>query len=288
MEAVIISKTRMQHAICVGAILADGKGIRLLDINGYNQPFDTKFEIGEIWNLNYAERTAKREPHNEDVLVSASEFKKQRIKNLYRYFVKKLKVKIWQGSSNNLFDGKIRWTNNGSGYISERTGIPEHSVGFFISDTEIKYENKHYIFSDSNHRLAYVGCENPLGIIPKGTLIRVSLARWWKPEDVEMEERCYVQLSGWYLDPSKGKNILIAKWDRSILIEKDYVVGIYFFQPIDNIENLKLGDEIEWLKITEITATKKEGTEVATLNDGRIIYRTEKIVAEKKGDDLPF
>lgn len=48
MEVVIISKTRMQHAICVGAILSNGKGIRLLDRNGYNQPFDTSYEIGEI------------------------------------------------------------------------------------------------------------------------------------------------------------------------------------------------------------------------------------------------
>ena len=34
--------------------------------------------------------------------------------------------------------------------------------------------------------------------IPAGTLIRISLARWWKPDDVDIEHRCYLQLSGWY------------------------------------------------------------------------------------------
>ena len=40
----------------------------------------------------------------------------------------------------------------------------------------------------------------PIKVIPAGTLVRVSLARWWRPEDSEpnFEERCYLQLSGWY------------------------------------------------------------------------------------------
>jgi hypothetical protein len=28
--------------------------------------------------------------------------------------------------------------------------------------------------------------------------MRISLARWWKPDDSELSERCYLQLSGWY------------------------------------------------------------------------------------------
>ena len=44
----------------------------------------------------------------------------------------------------------------------------------------------------------YVGLQPTEDIIPKGTLLRVSLARWWSPNDVEVENRCYLQLSGWY------------------------------------------------------------------------------------------
>lgn len=45
--------------------------------------------------------------------------------------------------------------------------------------------------------IKFVGFQNPLDIIPAGTLIRVFLARWWaSPND--NERRCYLQLSGWY------------------------------------------------------------------------------------------
>ena len=48
--------------------------------------------------------------------------------------------------------------------------------------------------------LKYVGEESPIKVIPAGTLVRLSLARWWRPEKSEpnFEERCYLQLSGWY------------------------------------------------------------------------------------------
>ena len=48
--------------------------------------------------------------------------------------------------------------------------------------------------------LPYVGCAEPLDRIPQGTLLRVSLARWWRPDDSDFELRCYLQLSGWYLN----------------------------------------------------------------------------------------
>ncbi len=197
MEAVIISKTKMNKGCCVGAILSNGEGIRLLDSDGHNQPSNTSYQVGQIWDLTFTYRTEITEPHNEDVLVINSTFKGN-VANLQDYLEKKLKVKIWKGTHNNLFDNKIRWTNNGSGYISVRTGLPEHSVGFYISDTDITFEDNHYVFgSDTSKKIASVTLQTQVDI-PAGTLIRVSLARWWKPEDVDMEERCYVQLSGWY------------------------------------------------------------------------------------------
>ncbi len=56
----------------------------------------------------------------------------------------------------------------------------------------------HHVAGYEDRRLKYVGAERAIPVIPAGTLIRVSLARWWAPEGSEMEERCYVQLSGWY------------------------------------------------------------------------------------------
>jgi hypothetical protein len=47
----------------------------------------------------------------------------------------------------------------------------------------------------------FVGFDEPVDVIPAASLIRLSLARWWKhPEaDEDFELRCYLQLSGWYL-----------------------------------------------------------------------------------------
>lgn len=46
--------------------------------------------------------------------------------------------------------------------------------------------------------IKYVGFAEPINKIPAGTLVRVSLARWWRPTETS-EERCYLQLSGWYV-----------------------------------------------------------------------------------------
>lgn len=44
----------------------------------------------------------------------------------------------------------------------------------------------------------YVGLQD-VEVIPAETLIRLSLANWWVPEDGNVERRCYLQLSGWYI-----------------------------------------------------------------------------------------
>ncbi len=49
-------------------------------------------------------------------------------------------------------------------------------------------------------RFAFVGFQEPLAEIPAGAVVRISLAHWWRPRDhPEEEERCYLQLSGWFL-----------------------------------------------------------------------------------------
>ncbi|MBK6496893.1 MAG: hypothetical protein IPG00_01470 [Saprospiraceae bacterium] len=83
--------------------------------------------------------------------------------------------------------------------------LPENSVGFWISDQDLilDKDNKHYnyptanVFARTKH-FPYVGFEPNVEVIPSGTLMRVSLARWWCPEDSDLPERCYLQLSGWY------------------------------------------------------------------------------------------
>jgi hypothetical protein len=202
MDVIIVSKTHMSNAACVGGVLANGKFVRLLNSDGYNQDSDTDIEVGEVYKISFSERADKTPPHIEDILVHSMAYKFTfgSIDKMVEYLTSKLKVKIWKGSSDILFDGNLQWTSGGSGYISESGGVPNNSVGFWIPDKDLKRndfnEKVRYSYPLRWRNISYVGFQNPIDIIPAGTLVRVSLARWWSPNDDE--ERCYLQLSGWY------------------------------------------------------------------------------------------
>lgn len=207
MEIVIVSKTKMVDHECVGGIATDtGKFIRLLDQDSNNQPIGCDFEIGEIWDIEFNKRHNIHPPHTEDVLITSKSFTQQEVskENLSKWLRENFSDKVWNGNPDVLFDGMIMFTSSGSGYISHGNGVPEFSVGFWISDRDLKRddfkEKVRYSYpSTGNWRsIPYVGKDEPIDIIPAGTLMRVSLARWWSPNDIE--ERCYLQLSGWYLD----------------------------------------------------------------------------------------
>ena len=203
MDVIIVSKTHMSNASCVGGVLANGTFVRLLNENGYNQDIDTPLNIGDVWTIEFVERENKRAPHIEDILVSNMTFKFsfKTIDKMVDYLKEKLNIKIWKGSTDILFDKKIQWTNSGSGYISETGEIPDNSVGFWIPDRDLirkDYKDKvRYSYPIRWRSITFVGFQEPVNIIPAGTLVRVSLARWWSPNDDD-EERCYLQLSGWY------------------------------------------------------------------------------------------
>jgi len=202
MDVIIVSKTHMSSAACVGGVLANGRFVRLLNSDGYNQDSDTELEVGDVYTITFSERTEKTPPHVEDILVHSMEYKFtfSSIDKMVEYLTEKLKVKIWKGSTEVLFDGNIQWTSGGSGYISESGEIPKNSVGFWIPDKDLNRkdfnEKVRYSYPIRWRNISYVGFQNPVDKIPAGTLVRVSLARWWSPN--EDEERCYLQLSGWY------------------------------------------------------------------------------------------
>ena len=202
MDVVIVSKTHMSRSTCVGGILANGRFVRLLDINGFNQDSNTALEVGDVYTITFSERENIRRPHVEDILLTSKTYKFSfsSIERLVYYLTTKLKVKIWKGSTEILFDGHLQWTSGGSGFISESGILPENSVGFWMPDKDLirkDYNDKvRYSYPITWRNISFVGFQNPIDKIPAGTLVRVSLARWWSPN--EDEERCYLQLSGWY------------------------------------------------------------------------------------------
>tara|TARA_R110000868_G_scaffold387738_1_gene656403 strand:- start:64 stop:729 length:666 start_codon:yes stop_codon:yes gene_type:complete len=205
MDVIIVSKTHMSNAACVGGIFVNGRFVRLLDSNGYNQDSETKLEVGDVYTITFSERTEKRLPHVEDILVHSlkHKFTFSSIDKMIEYLTDKLKVKIWRGSTEALFDSHLQWTSGGSGFISESSKTPDSSVGFWIPDKDLNrkdYDGKvKYSYPIRWRNIPFVGFQKPIDRIPKGTLVRVSLARWWTPN--EDEERCYLQLSGWYQLP---------------------------------------------------------------------------------------
>jgi len=55
-EVVIVSKTHMNSAACVGGILKSGRPVRLLDKYGQIQPVDTLLKIGDIYSISYSNK----------------------------------------------------------------------------------------------------------------------------------------------------------------------------------------------------------------------------------------
>jgi len=204
MEILITSKTHKGKAACVGGlIVSNNRFVRLLNPGNWDQYADTDFDIGDIWDISFTNREDVEPPHIEDVIIHTKSFLRK-IGNITR-FIENSGVQIFRGSPNNIFNGLLGWTGSGSGYIGSRDNLPQNSVGFWVSDKNLTLDDdeKHYNYPSANafsraKRFPYVGFEPKVQVIPSGTLMRISLARWWRPEDSDMNERCYLQLSGWY------------------------------------------------------------------------------------------
>jgi hypothetical protein len=137
----------------------------------------------------------------EDILVSHARFLEKK-NNLQQLLIQR--ISPWRGGPHRLFGGLVRATGSGSGYVSHAAGVPGRSTGYWLPDRSLVrvLENgkERYQYPDERgiRNLPYVGCAPSIPQIVEGTLVRVSLARWWSP-DGEFEQRCYLQLSGWFL-----------------------------------------------------------------------------------------
>lgn len=214
-DVIVVAKTKMSHGACVGGLLTNGRFVRLLNASGYNQDEDCEYDVGDVFEIQFVEKANCQKPHVEDIRVFDSEYSGTLSGEELIARIKEIgQAHFWEGSTEVLFNEKIHWTKSGSGYISEDDATT-YSVGFWIPDTKLTrsdykghvrysyplYEKGASGFAGNRlwRSIPYVGFDDPVDEIPSGTLLRVSLARWWKPDDAEeMPERCYLQLSGWY------------------------------------------------------------------------------------------
>ena len=200
---VIVARTNMYGGrVCIGAMSEDAENLRLMNANcAFNHAQNTPFQIGEKWQILCAPCGAQTPPHLEDVAV-INATKLELVKDLVNFI--STRTKPWTGGISSLFDGKIQFTQNGAGYISA-LAIPGGATGFWLPSSNLILTNNDrgkagYSHPNDYRHLSYVGMEDPVQTINAGQLVRVSLARWWKPRDADanLEERCYAQLSGWY------------------------------------------------------------------------------------------
>lgn len=204
-RVLIVSKTKMYDDACVGAVTESGESLRLLGALGEHQARNTLLDVGQIWIIAYNRPPADaiEPPHIEDVFVTSQRFEKQ-LPTIKNTLIKMFGKRIWCGSLETLFDGSLAFTSRGSGYISHETGIPDRSTWYWYLDQDMvadERENKIYYHyrHDDRLKIKYVGFAPHRPQLKKHTLLRLSLARWWNPPDADTEERCYLQLSGWYI-----------------------------------------------------------------------------------------
>jgi hypothetical protein len=205
MNVLIVGRTKMGGSSrCIGGISHDEKSVRLLTSAGGHWDTSAPFRIGQIWDIAYMPVAAAIRPHTEDVKISQYQLVGTE-PNLRAHLL--TRVTPWRGGIDQVFGGVLGYTGNNNGYVCRRLGVPAHSTWFWIPDRDLtlRSDGKHYDYpygyGYQSRGLSYVGEPPALPTLPAGTLIRVSLARWWRPEDAEpdFEERCFLQLSGWYL-----------------------------------------------------------------------------------------
>ena len=213
MRVLIVAKTRMGSGACIGAITETGESVRLVPFNA--DPHDganREYEVGDIWEITGEPETASIPPHNENFVVH----KKSRLhttenmKDLVSAIELLMPPKT--GHPRVLYEGLLQNTARGRLHIAKRSGIPPYSTIFWRTDqpltrdTEGRKVRYRYPTENGGCTFTFAGFQEPPEILPTGTLLRVSLAHWWKPENTpEVGERCYAQISGWFLEAVKQK-----------------------------------------------------------------------------------
>ena len=208
MRVLIVAKTRMGSGACIGAITEKGASVRLVPFNA--DPHDganEEYEVGDIWDITGDPESPLMPPHNENFVVH----KKSRLhttkdmKDLVSAIELLMPPKT--GHPRVLYEGLLKITGSGSLYVPAEGDIPPYSTMFWRTDQPLTRDTTarriryRYPTENGGCTLTFVGFQEPLEMIPAGTLLRVSLAHRWRPKDQpDAEERHYTQISGWFLE----------------------------------------------------------------------------------------
>lgn len=205
MKVLIVAKTRRGAGACVGAITEHGQSVRLIaaDAAG-NDRGGLEYEVGEVWEVESSPDPHIIPPHVENIIVHQAH--RERCSTKLRETVERFMPPA-AGGPDQLFDGLVRATSAGSLYISHTGRLPARSTMFWRPDQPLQLDptgkriRYRYPGGPEDCSLTFVGFQEPLSVVPAGTLVRISLAHPWRPQDRPQDElRCFLQISGWFLD----------------------------------------------------------------------------------------
>jgi ATP-dependent DNA helicase RecQ len=205
LKVLIVAKTRLGDGACVWGIAEDGRSVRWVAAEAAaKEQAGLEYEVHEVWEVESIPDPGRVPPHLENIVVQAAR-RLKRSRNTLAV------IRRWQppvaGAPGTLFDGLAQASGGGALYVAEATGLPGFSAQFWRPDQTLQLELQgrriryRYPTPDGGCTLAFAGFQEPLAVLPAGTLLRISLAHWWRPKDHPEEElRCYLQVSGWFLE----------------------------------------------------------------------------------------
>lgn len=217
-RALIVARTKVGSERCIGAIDREsGESLRLLgSAFNPNREYECyegghRFHIGEMWKLKIRRPKRVYRPHLEDVVVVTGRkiYKLASLQETIEGFFQPS-----HGPITEVFRGaELKTTREGSAYF-DASDPPPNSTEFWYANQDLErvdkgrgygYEatargNFGYGWETKHFRLSYRGEPLAKPVIPAGTLVRLSLARPWRPPDADdsFPKRCYMQISGWY------------------------------------------------------------------------------------------
>jgi hypothetical protein len=202
-KVTIVSRTQMFDGVCIGGLTRDDRrNVRLLPPSGeHSHPLDAPYVIGDVWDIELAVPSSLIAPHVEDQLVVSG--RRVALQSGLEVWLRN-NVTPWRGGASSLFDGRLHVAPSGSAFVA-RDAIPTSSVGFWVptDDLVLDKSGKRYLMPWKDDRISvkYVGSDTPAAVIVAGTLVRVSLSRWFSPAGID---GCWLQISGWYASSRKA------------------------------------------------------------------------------------
>lgn len=201
---VIIARTRITDSeVCIGAIdIENDRIVRLHDHNGKNFRQDYPFAVGQVWNARLFPKRS-RPPHSED--THAIQLAREQHAFDIKEYVDRARdrLPIWIGGPRSVFDGKLRISSSsGAAALYRDDELPTGSLGLWIPDNQLikvrddRYATRQfYSYVDPSGReqmkFRITGLASNPQAVPAGSIVSLSLARWWQPlDDPSRPEQC--------------------------------------------------------------------------------------------------